>query len=336
VLVRTPPLPPTARRGPPPDPLFSDPGAASLRFTDAQEQASALHGWNQDYLQLSAGTFQGALSEVQGPGIRLFVEQVQQSVLQTGALDPHVLAVGTALHASGDGLFCGAACSADSLHVFSGRSGFEFRPSAVHTMLGIELRLDLAAPDMACQTGAKRDDDAPLPSQPCVLQPTPEALTELRRYLLELFVQARSQPRLLARPAITAAVTDYVIDHVAQCLPAPVPPGSRDRHWSLVRQANALVQAGADQPPTVARLCAELGVSRRTLQSGFRQVLGISPLAYLKAVRLHQARRALKHCGSVTEAATSCGFWHFGHFSQDYQVFFGEKPSETLRRHHGA
>ena len=85
----------------------------------------------------------------------------------------------------------------------------------------------------------------------------------------------------------------------------------------------------------MAQLCLDLGVSRRTLQSGFQHLLGTSPLAYLKAVRLHQARRALKRVGSVTEAATGCGFWHFGHFAHDYQALFGEKPSETLRRHRG-
>ena len=58
----------------------------------------------------------------------------------------------------------------------------------------------------------------------------------------------------------------------------------------------------------------------------------MSPLAYVKAVRLKQARQALKQARSVTEAATACGFWHFGHFAHDYQALFGERPSDTLRR----
>jgi AraC family transcriptional regulator, ethanolamine operon transcriptional activator len=73
-------------------------------------------------------------------------------------------------------------------------------------------------------------------------------------------------------------------------------------------------------------------VSRRTLQNAFLRVLDMSPLAYVKAVRLKQAREALKRSQSVTEAATACGFWHFGHFAHDYQTLFGERPSDTLRR----
>jgi AraC family ethanolamine operon transcriptional activator len=40
----------------------------------------------------------------------------------------------------------------------------------------------------------------------------------------------------------------------------------------------------------------------------------------------------LKESCSVTEAATTWGFWHFGHFSQEYKKLFGELPSATLRR----
>jgi AraC family ethanolamine operon transcriptional activator len=103
-------------------------------------------------------------------------------------------------------------------------------------------------------------------------------------------------------------------------------------HWALVQRAVVLVNEAPDSAPTVTQMCLALGVSRRTLQNAFLRVLEMSPLAYVKAVRLKQAREALKNARSVTEAATACGFWHFGHFSQDYQTMFGERPSDTLRR----
>lgn len=308
------------------------PGAAQLQFTDAQEQAAALQGWNQDYLQLSAGVFHGELCQVQGSGIRLFIEQVQQSVLQTGVLDNDVLAVGIPLHASGVGLFCGTPCSTDALHVFSGSSGFEFRPSRMHTMLGIELKLGSADLGGVASEGAHRQD-LNWPAQSGLLKLAPAALAELRTYLLTLFQSAQSRSDLLSNPTIVAAVADFLLDHMARCVPATQLPGSSNGQWSMVQRAIALMHATPEYPPTVAQLCLDLGVSRRTLQSGFQRLLEIGPLAYLKSVRLHQARRALKQADSVTEAATSCGFWHFGHFSQDYQVLFGEKPSETLRRY---
>ena len=59
----------------------------------------------------------------------------------------------------------------------------------------------------------------------------------------------------------------------------------------------------------------------------------MNPVAYLRAQRLNGVRQMLKEGQSVTDAATAWGFWHFGHFSQEYKKLFGELPSESLRRY---
>ncbi len=301
-------------------------GAGSMRFCDAQEQASALMGWNQDYLQLSAGRFQGELCQIQGRGIKLFVEQVQQAVFQTGVLPPNVLAVGLPLHASGSGMFCGRDCGSNDFHVFSGSSGFEFRSSRHHTMLGIELQLDAG---WLSDGGPAQ----PLPRQACALRMTGADRATLKSYLLTLLHAAQANPALLSNAAVVATVADFLLDRMQAIGRLSCAVSDTLTQWKLVQQACARVQETLDQAPTVAQLCVDLGVSRRTLQNGFHQVLDVSPLNYLKAVRLGQARRALKRVGSVTEAATAFGFWHFGHFAHDYQAMFGERPSDTLRRH---
>ncbi len=287
------------------------------RFEDAQAQACALDGWNQDYLQLSAGAFVGEIREARAGGIRVFVEHVRQSVWQTGQLPSDVLALGVPLHADGEGVFCGTTCGTDALHVFSGASGFEFRSSRQHTMLAIEMPMPQAALQ-PLRSGAWRMQAG--------------ALAELRSTLLSLFETAATQPLALDPQAVTAAVGDALLDTItlasAPSNPATAAPGAP---WMLVQRARALVRQQPDQVFTVARLCQGLGVSRRTLQNAFQQVTGTGPLAYLKAVRMRQARHALQQGTPVTEAATASGFWHFGHFSQDYLAMFGERPSQTLR-----
>lgn len=291
---------------------------ADLHFQDAQEQASALSGWNQDYLQLSAGMFQGKLAQVQGSGIKLFVERVQQSVLQTGVLPPRVLALGVPLNASGGGMFCGRACDINSLHLFSGGSGFEFRTSRQHTMLGLELQLG---------------DEVDLPLRAGALTHTIRPLAKIRSYVMDLYQSARSDPALLSNPAVVASVSDFLLDSLLRTPNLPgAGPGNTNAHWALVQHCVALINEAPDAAPTVTQLCLQAGVSRRTLQNAFLRVLDMSPLAYIKAVRLKQARETLKQARSVTDAATACGFWHFGHFSHDYQAMFGERPSDTLRR----
>ncbi len=287
------------------------------RFEDAQAQACALEGWNQDYLQLSAGAFVGEIREARAGGIRVFVERVQQSVWQTGQLPGEVLALGVPLHADGEGMFCGTACGADALHVFSGASGFEFRSSRQHTMLAIEVPMPQAALQPP-RSGAWR-----MPAG---------ALAELRTTLLALFDTVTTQPMALGPQAVTAAVGDALLDTITLAsAPTPRTTGASGAPWTLVQRARVLVHRRPEQVFTVAALCQDLGVSRRTLQSAFQQVMGTGPLAYLKAVRMRQARRTLQQGTPVTEAATASGFWHFGHFSQDYLAMFGERPSQTLR-----
>jgi len=66
------------------------------------------------------------------------------------------------------------------------------------------------------------------------------------------------------------------------------------------------------------------------------EVMGLTPVAYLIRVRLHRVRRALLAAtqGSTTVSveALNWGFWHFGEFSRAYKDWFGELPSDTLRR----
>lgn len=304
----------------------------SLHFCDVEEQALALTGWNQDYLQLSAGAFQGDISQLHGKGVKLFIEQVRQSVFQTGVLPSNVLAVGIPLATSGAGMFCGKTCGANDFHVFSGSSGFEFRTAHEHTMLGIELKLEHGWLNYGTSGCAPRGS-LKLPPQAGALRMDPATLFELRTYLLTLFQSAQSNPGLLLSSAVVATVADFLLDRVSPLSAKHNLNDNTCAHWKLVQRACDQINDEPDQAPTMAQLCLDLGVCRRTLQNAFQQVLNVSPLAYLKAFRLNQARKALKRANSVTDAATACGFWHFGHFSNDYKTMFGECPSETLSRY---
>ncbi len=87
---------------------------------------------------------------------------------------------------------------------------------------------------------------------------------------------------------------------------------------------------------SVTDLCRAAGVSERTLEYSFRNVMGLTPVAYLIRLRLHRVRQGLlagtHGTTTVTAEATNWGFWHFGEFSRAYKDCFGELPSDTLRR----
>jgi transcriptional regulator GlxA family with amidase domain len=120
----------------------------------------------------------------------------------------------------------------------------------------------------------------------------------------------------------------------------PIEPTRHDRtrqaHSDIVRiaEAHALSQVG--EHLSVSDLCRVTGVSERTLEYAFREVMGLGPVAYLIRLRLHRVREGLlagTHATTtVTTEALNWGFWHFGEFSRAYKNCFGELPSDTLRR----
>ena len=104
----------------------------------------------------------------------------------------------------------------------------------------------------------------------------------------------------------------------------------------LTKQAERAVLADLQTPLSIAKLCRTLGVSDRDLRRAYQEVHGMSPLQYLRKLKLSRARRALTSARSqsvtVTKIATRFDFREFGRFSVQYRKMFGESPSATLRR----
>ena len=100
-----------------------------------------------------------------------------------------------------------------------------------------------------------------------------------------------------------------------------------------VRKVQEYLNAHAHEPVRAEDLARVAGVSLRSLYAGFKAFSGVSPMQYLKDLRLERARAdLLAGKGSVGSVALLWGFGHLGRFSADYRARFGESPSESLRR----
>ena len=88
--------------------------------------------------------------------------------------------------------------------------------------------------------------------------------------------------------------------------------------------------------PDIKSLCEVASLSERSLQYGFQEYIGISPVQYLRTVRLNAARQQLQNASkdkhSVSAIALDWGFLELGRFARDYKQLFLELPSETLAR----
>lgn len=111
---------------------------------------------------------------------------------------------------------------------------------------------------------------------------------------------------------------------------------SRQAQSQIVRIAEDYALEHAGEPLYVTDLCRAAAASERKLEYAFKEVLGLTPVAFLIRLRLHRARQSLLAAAprstTVAAEALNWGFWHFGEFSRAYKDCFGELPSETLRR----
>ena len=104
---------------------------------------------------------------------------------------------------------------------------------------------------------------------------------------------------------------------------------------NYVRLAHAYMQKNAGAFPTMVEIARVAKVSQRTLEIGFRNYFDVTPAAYLRTLRLKQARDALLHApddASIAEVSRRFGFAHTSRFAKYYNEIFGEMPSDTRRK----
>ena len=104
----------------------------------------------------------------------------------------------------------------------------------------------------------------------------------------------------------------------------------------IARRVREYFECNYAQTIRMEDVCREVGVGLRTLQRSFKEYFQITPLSYLKIMRLNNAHRMLLANNStnytVTELAQNSGFNHMGRFSKEYYNFFEELPQNTLNR----
>jgi len=102
-----------------------------------------------------------------------------------------------------------------------------------------------------------------------------------------------------------------------------------------VRAAVSYIHANFGESVRLANIAHAANVHERNLQIAFLDSLGVSPMSYLRNVRLDVARYWLfQPIGrpTVSDVAYGSGYTHLGRFSTHYRARFGELPSETIAK----
>lgn len=168
----------------------------------------------------------------------------------------------------------------------------------------------------------------------------PSRLEELRLFLIGLFQLAERQPQLLAaleqRRRLACDLLPLLLEALIDSIESHSGTRREPARIDLVKEVEDWARANPTTPITLEELCRIAYASRRSLMRGFREHLGMGPMAFLKLRRLHGVHAALlRHhpeAVMVQELAAHWGFHNAGHFARDYRRHFGELPMQTLRR----
>ena len=141
-------------------------------------------------------------------------------------------------------------------------------------------------------------------------------------------IAAISQDRVVGQRVEDLLVT--LLQRV--CQPVLTADASSDltvNRW--VRRAEAYIRAHAADIGSLEEIAKAAGASERSLQASFKNHYKVSPMLFLRNLRLDHARERILAGSTVSDAALASGFSHLGRFAQYYAERFGELPSSHAR-----
>lgn len=309
---------------------------ASLAFSSYEDFAKVAGEWDVEWRQLDHGRFNATLLHVASPSATIERVEFNRRFAQRSSSPSGRLTLGMIGKAVGEINWCGQNVSAEDLLLFSpggenesvSRPGFRGR-----TLSYSEEHLEQIAADLELPLNLGRYREGGI-----ALQFDPAAKEDLRRRLGQLELAVSKCSGNAGRKWIRHQLDHEIPVRLLRLLAADPPEtslrvdGFKTR---AARTARDYIDAHAASAPAIQDVCRAAGVSWRSLNYAFREVIGVTPKQYLQSTRLHGARRELYRGGpasTVTDIANHWGFWHMGQFAADYRRHFGELPSETSQR----
>ncbi len=135
-------------------------------------------------------------------------------------------------------------------------------------------------------------------------------------------------------PVLGPALAREVVLRLLQTEQAPrILAATHGEERSVVVQAVAHLTDKMSEPWTMPLLAAALHTSESTLFGRFKQATSMTPMQYLKRLRLGEARHRMVILGeSAAQAARAVGYRSASHFSRDYRAVYGTPPATDAAR----
>ncbi|MGW4767300.1 AraC family transcriptional regulator [Nocardia sp. NPDC004278] len=211
----------------------------------------------------------------------------------------------------------------------------ELRPLGADTrFLGLRIDAAMVDQEFTALTGHPPVSTVRFDFALDLAKPKGRAVRLLVRSLLEqldsgdpLFQRAELQ-RSQLRCIVTALLLAQPHSHTGDLRDGPAPG-----HPRTLRAALGFIEANLTERIGLHDIAAAANCSPRTISSAFRDRLGLSPMAYVRNLRLERIRaEILTSTDQVGTIAYRWGVSHLGRFAGEYRDRFNELPSDTAAR----
>jgi AraC family ethanolamine operon transcriptional activator len=312
------------------------PGFAHLIATDAVELSQQTGEWNFEVSQLTKGALNAESTMLALDGVSVLSITLNQTVRQRG-FGPRNMAAIFIPREGSDPVF-----AFDQL-VEAGQCMTVMGGELEGVTHGEYQEVDLAFDLNVCQAQIEALNGGSIGVMPCttIAAPGKAWIADMTARVDWLLSAAKENGGGLSNPQLRMSLTDHLLAAMVRFDPSPADIDSTTRKASAarrvaVRLAREYIHARLSEPLPLSELCRHSGLKARTLENGFREVTGLTPIAYIRSLRLNVARRAILDDStrqrSISDIAMDNGFWHLSQFATDYRKLFGETPTNTRRR----
>ncbi|MEH6581647.1 MAG: helix-turn-helix domain-containing protein [Halioglobus sp.] len=305
------------------------PTRVSATFNDIDQLTVAMHDWDANFIPLGVAKGHYRLDVLASPSVVLQRFMFDKSMCERGAPPAGAVTIGLASTSEGVVSINNVKCKQDALIIFPARQEFESNSKSGFTCSTITIANELLA---QLTEHHKIDIDV-------------ETLSTVEKVLAISAQDAYFIDGLLKEALFTEATEGVRHKRILENdLPLKllsifagakgIFPASRRRNIVLSR-ARKFIENNFSAPISVSDIYQFSNCNERMLQRVFNDYVGVSPVEYIRTIRLNSARKKIKTSGtelSITDIAYSCGFSHLGRFSDYYRQIYGEPPSETKRR----
>lgn len=291
---------------------------------------------NRRYTQLHTGQLEGDYVEVNLDKLQIFREKLSAGTLIEAAPANNFVPFAALLSNMDDLNFCGKRIEKNALIQATGGIwdvNFKYHLNVVAAVFDREA----FARDIHLLT----DQEIPnewLVSKTCLTDPL--ALSHYATGLNNVINIIQMKPETLTTENSLRMINDTILRLVFNALKITTPSSDKRINQSKrcegVRQVIDYLHSYGETIPTIPELCKIAKLSERNLQYGFKEYLGITPIRYLRLLRLNGVRRDLLISNNkkdrVIDVALNWGFIELGRFAREYRQLFQELPSATLKK----